>query len=94
MLRLPTFSDGLVQAEVERTTAFYQDCLGYQPRFFRPPYGELSPRQLTQLGVNLNRTVVLWNSDVSDTAVRLHGPQTVPQKTTTKTMCVWGGYAG
>ena len=62
-----------MNAELERTSAFYRDCLGYQPHLFRPPYGELSPQQVLSLGAKLNRSIALWNNDASDLVVSFRG---------------------
>ena len=57
--------EGQLVAEIERPTAFYNNCLGYKPDMFRPPYGELLPAHVPRLAAQ-NFTIVQWNLESND----------------------------
>ena len=65
MCRYPTLTAAQVELQQNRTRDWFMDCIGYLPPFFRPPYGELTPSQVTYLN-SLNYTVVTWSLESYD----------------------------
>ena len=57
---MPTF----VQ-QLQSTEAIINDIIGYKPRFFRPPYGEITEEQLQWAGDH-GYIVVNWDVDSND----------------------------
>jgi peptidoglycan/xylan/chitin deacetylase (PgdA/CDA1 family) len=53
--------------EVSRTVALLRDIVGYAPRLFRPPRGQLTSEKLVRLWLARQR-VILWNVDPRDFA--------------------------
>jgi peptidoglycan-N-acetylglucosamine deacetylase len=53
--------------EVRRTVELLRDILGYAPRLFRPPRGQLTSQKLVRLWL-ARQKIVLWNVDPRDFA--------------------------
>ncbi|NTS78788.1 polysaccharide deacetylase family protein [Catenovulum sp. SM1970] len=60
-----TLSDEEFLTEFTKTNDFIEQYLGYRPRFFRPPYGEISQRQIDLLAAR-GVTTFLWSIDTRD----------------------------
>lgn len=60
-------------AETRRTTALLTRLTGRRPCLYRPPHGKLTPGKLLGPWI-LGQTVVLWNRDPKDFALREVGP--------------------
>ncbi|MCG7409330.1 polysaccharide deacetylase family protein [Paenibacillus sp. ACRRX] len=52
-------------SQLKQTEAIVDDIVGYKPRFFRPPFGEISEDQLQWAGEN-GYMVVNWDVDSND----------------------------
>jgi peptidoglycan-N-acetylglucosamine deacetylase len=63
----PRTSARTLMDEVRRTVELLRDILGYAPRLFRPPRGQLSSEKLVRLWL-ARQKVVLWNVDPRDFA--------------------------
>ena len=63
--RFSSLTQAQLNAEIERPNAFYRNCLGYLPTMFRPPYGELTPSQVTRIAGN-GYTIIQWNVETND----------------------------
>lgn len=62
---LPRLSMDAFQRQIDRTDAVIAPLAGYSPRLIRPPYGEISPRQIEWL--KRGRFIVVnWNVDSVD----------------------------
>lgn len=65
--------------EIQRTNILIQDIIGYQPQYFRPPYGHISPSLIRSVR-DLKMKLVLWSFDTRDfkrtiqtlTKIKLH----------------------
>lgn len=55
----------LWQEQVLKTNELFQDSLGITPRFYRPPYGEISDEQIAFLDEK-GMKVILWSVDTRD----------------------------
>ena len=51
--------------QIARTEAAVRETVGFRPRFIRPPYGEITPRQMAWARAN-GYTVVNWDVDSLD----------------------------
>jgi peptidoglycan/xylan/chitin deacetylase (PgdA/CDA1 family) len=58
-------SDAALLAEIVQNDVWIRDCLGYSTRYFRPPYGKITPRQ-TQLLSSLGFSLSFWTWVVDD----------------------------
>jgi len=63
--RIKKVSVGKLMDEIRRTSNVLADITGRRSRFFRPPYGGLTPLAALRLWA-AGHTVVLWNSDPRD----------------------------
>ncbi|WP_245596190.1 polysaccharide deacetylase family protein [Paenibacillus taiwanensis] len=52
-------------SQLKKTEAIVEGIVGYKPRFFRPPFGEISEQQLQWAGDN-GYMVVNWDVDSND----------------------------
>ncbi|NQZ83709.1 MAG: polysaccharide deacetylase family protein [Colwellia sp.] len=55
----------LWQDQVERTNQLFLDVFGYKSRFFRPPYGRITDKQVSYLA-NRGTKTILWSIDSRD----------------------------
>ncbi|WP_019121856.1 polysaccharide deacetylase family protein [Brevibacillus massiliensis] len=62
---LPKLSDADFQNEVVKTDQLIQSISGYKPTFIRPPYGNISERQIQWLASH-HKVIVNWNVDSLD----------------------------
>ncbi|TDF99866.1 polysaccharide deacetylase family protein [Paenibacillus piri] len=62
---LPRVSDAVFQNEILRTEQALAPLIGYKPRLFRPPYGNISEDQI-QWMASLNYHIINWNVDSLD----------------------------
>lgn len=60
-------TDGQVISEIIYTANIIYEIIGKVPLYFRPPYGELSPR-VRQIINALNLKIALWDHDTLDWA--------------------------
>lgn len=63
----PRTSARTLLEEVRRTVEILRDIVGYAPRLFRPPRGQLSSEKLVRLWL-ARQKVILWNIDPRDFA--------------------------
>ncbi|UJL46586.1 polysaccharide deacetylase family protein [Virgibacillus sp. NKC19-16] len=56
---------GRAHWEVTTTEETIEQILGFRPRLFRPPYGNLN-RQIVELLGSMGNTIILWNVDSLD----------------------------
>lgn len=62
---LPKVSMAAFQKELQQTDKIIRSLAGYNPKMFRPPYGETNEQQILWLSKN-NYTIVNWNVDSLD----------------------------
>jgi len=65
---LALFPAAYVRSQVVKTSDAIHAAIGVRPRFFRPPYEEMSVEELTQV-YHLGLTSVLWNDEGRDWAI-------------------------
>jgi peptidoglycan/xylan/chitin deacetylase (PgdA/CDA1 family) len=70
---LSTMTDAEIKAEIHRTTDIIREVTGYQPKLFRPPYGEYDKRILRILREEGYPYTILWSVDSHDWAEELNG---------------------
>lgn len=58
-------NDDLWQTQILKTNELFETMLGISPRFYRPPYGEITDEQLAFLDEK-DMKVILWSVDTRD----------------------------
>lgn len=66
---LPEMATDAIDAEMRESIEWVQRCTKYkhEPRYFRPPYGELLPEQLQHITDEFGLIISMWNVESGDT---------------------------
>jgi peptidoglycan/xylan/chitin deacetylase (PgdA/CDA1 family) len=70
---MTAMTDANIKYEIRTTADIIRETTGYQPRLFRPPYGEYDKRMLRILNEEGYPYTILWTVDSYDWAEELNG---------------------
>jgi Predicted xylanase/chitin deacetylase len=70
---MTTMTEAEIKDEIRRTADIIRETTGYQPRLFRPPFGEYDNRMLRILSEEGYSYTILWTVDSHDWAEELNG---------------------
>ncbi len=51
--------------QVDKTNQAFEQIIGYKPRFYRPPYGEINEKQIEYIG-DTDMKIMMWSIDPKD----------------------------